>query len=229
MKIINEQSPCEQLKAIEAYPEFIYQDIDLTGLASFIIYWLQERHIQTTFENIVVALYKMFPTKFALEGYPDYPDAARVGRTLLQLGPKYRNWARGSVQKGFTLTESGLAKADRVRLVISSDKLSPHEILKRRQQALRTMDLSKELAPLEQSPLLQKWKEGKLNEGSTMDLLDMIGGYAYSPLRVIQDRIKRLQEVASQVGRNDLVEFMKSVMEILNRRMGNIAKGGNHA
>jgi hypothetical protein len=224
-----EQLTRDRLQTIAAYKEKQYQRIDLTGLASFVIKWLQDQHIPTTFENIVVALFRMFPLKFALEGYPDYPDAARVGRSLLQLGPKYRNWARGSVQKGFVLTDSGLTKVARVRQILMTSELPNQETFHKRKPLPRTMDLSKELAPLESSPLFQMWKEGKLAEGNTMEFLIMLGAYSYTPIRAIRDRVKLLKETASQAGRDDLAVFLKDVQKIIVQRLGNGVKGGSHA
>lgn len=197
------------LSDLVAYDSSLYESIDLTGLVAFALNTLLQRNIPTTFENIVVVAYRLFPTRFSLEGYPEYPDAARVGRTLLQLTPKYRNWARGSVQKGFVLTESGLSKVESVRLVLEGQKT----VVKERSQPNlpRTMDLSRELALLEQSPLFQKWKDGKLAEGTTLEFLDLTGAYAYTPARVLRERIGSLENAARQMDRVDLVEFLQSV------------------
>jgi hypothetical protein len=40
-------------------------------------------------------------------GWPEYPDAFRTNRSLLQGQPKYRNWLTGSASKGFSLNERG--------------------------------------------------------------------------------------------------------------------------
>ena len=197
------------LSDLVAYESSLYESIDLTGLVAFTLNALIQRNTPTTFENIVVLAYRLFPTRFSLEGYPEYPDAARVGRTLLQLTPKYRNWARGSVQKGFVLTESGISKVESVRLALEGKK----PIVKERSQSNlpRTMDLSKELESLEQSPLFQKWKEGKLTDGTTLELLDLTGAYAYTPPRVLRDRMGSLENAARQMDRADLIEFLQSV------------------
>lgn len=164
-----------QVEKFAPFPEDAYQGMDLTGLATFAINRLQELQIPITFENLVVALFKLFPEKFSLEGFEQYPDAARVGRTLLQLGPKYRNWARGSVQKGFVLTESGLTKSAKVGSILVSGL--PHTRAQAAQRPVtpRTMDLNKELKALEESVLFQKWKTGKLAEGEPRELFDLLG------------------------------------------------------
>jgi len=199
------------LNDISPFPESSYAAIDLTGLAAFTLFWLQDRHIPATFENIVVASFKMFPLKFSLEGFPDYPDAARVGRTLLQLGPKYRNWARGSVQKGFVLTESGLQKVRKVEHELGAPRHGQEPQLAKRAPSPRTMDLGKELRPIEESPLFENWRAGEMNEGATLDLLNMLGAYAYTPPRALRDRVTVLENAAAQLDRPDLVEFLRAV------------------
>lgn len=200
-----------QVLDFESYPEVSYASIDLTGLAAFAIRRLQELQIPITFENLVVTLFKLFPTKFSLEGFDEFPDAARIGRTLLQLGPKYRNWARGSVQKGFVLTESGIAKAAKVGTILMSGA-SPTEVqLNRQQSRPRTMDLTKEMKVIEDSSLFQKWKAGQLSEGQSIEFFDLLGAYAYTPVRALRDRAQLLENAARELGREDVLEFLRSV------------------
>src|SRR5260370_34050138 len=205
----NEDS-ARPLSQITPFASLAYQSFDLNRLVSFTIHWLQEQRIVTTFENIVVAAYRMFPEKFALEGYPEYPDAARANRALLQLGPKYRNWARGSVRKGFVLTASGLIEVDRVKDALLS--ANPPEQLKPEQRtAARTLNLYEELLGIERSALYAKWSKGALSEGTTLDLLEMLSAYAYTPSRALRDRLAVLENTAKQLGRKDLLEFLESV------------------
>ncbi len=200
-----------ELGNITPYSETIYENIDLTGLATFVLRWLQERNIPSTFENIVVATFRMFPDKFSLHGFPEYPDAARIGRTLMQLGPKYRNWARGSVQKGFVLTESGLTKVKNVQQALHTENPLARSGPQRKQSVPRTMDLSRELKPLEESVLFKKWKEEKLEEGTALELLNMLGAYAYTPPRALRDRVLFLENAADQVGQSELAKFLRAV------------------
>jgi hypothetical protein len=195
-----------------SFPETAYQDIDLAGLAAFAIRRLQELQIPTGFENVVVTLFKLFPAKFSLEGFAEYPDAARVGRTLLQLGPKYRNWARGSVQKGYVLTEGGLAKAAKVSATLVSGR-SPDAHQPKRPSAPRTMDLTKEVQALETSALYQKWKDGNLVSAESREFFDLLGAFAYTPSRALRDRAQFLENAAREVGREDLVRFLHSVRQ----------------
>jgi hypothetical protein len=207
---MTERKAHAQLEQLPQYPESAYTAIDLNRLASFTVHCLQQQRIPTTFENIVVAAFRMFPAKFALEGYLEYPDAARVNRALLQLRPKYRNWARGNVQKGFVLTESGLAEVNRVNQLLSSPTPSG-TVEKRRRLKPRTMDLSRDLGSIMDSSLFAKWRDNRLNEGTVLELIDMLQAFVYTPPHALKQRVDGLENAALQVGREDLANFLKDV------------------
>jgi hypothetical protein len=219
--MVTDSSPQKLLDRIEAYEEARYENIALAALVSFAIHWLEVQHIPTTFENIVVAAFKMFPAKFRLEGFHHYPDAACINRALVQVRPKYRNWARGTVKKGFLLTESGLKKVSEVGEILVTGASPGHKPVRtQRVPQQKTMDLSRDLQSVEQSTLFNKWRQQKLNEGSFLELLDMLGAYAYTPGRVLSQRLKFLEHAASEVGRNELVEFLRNVRNAFNRELG---------
>ena len=43
------------------------------------------------------------------------------------------------------------------------------------------MDLTRDLGTLVDSALFSKWKENKLTEATTLELLDMLQAFAYTP------------------------------------------------
>jgi hypothetical protein len=202
-----------QVESFEPYVESTYVDVDLTGLAAFAIKRLHELKIPTTFENVVVALYRLFPGKFSLAGFDNYPDAARVGRSLLQLGPKYRNWARGSVQKGFVLTDSGAAKAAQVARALATGQAPVPSQGRARAARPRTMDLAKEMDGIEQSSLFRKWREGRLSVAEPMEFFDLLGAYAYTPTAALKGRVRLLENAAKDLGREDILEFLRLAQE----------------
>lgn len=205
------QSKPHAVDDLKPYPQDLYQDLALAALAAFAISRLRDLHIPNTFENLVVALFRLFPAKFSLVGFQEYPDAASVGRTLLQLGPKYRNWARGSVQKGFVLTEAGAGKAREIANILSGAKPADPRRQKQRGARPRTMDLSKDLAAIEDSSLFRRWKSGSINEASSLELFDLLGAYAYTPARVLKGRITMLETIASDLARPELLKFLSAI------------------
>lgn len=201
------------IDALQPYAEDSYGELDLNRLAAYTIKRLQDEQIPATFENIVVAAYKMFPRKFSLVGFPDYPDAARVNRALLQLRPKYRNWARGNVRKGFVLTESGISEVNRVEEALSLGSRHPPSSMRavKRRAPPRTRDLTEDIELVERSGLFTKWRQGQLGSATELEFFDLVGAYAYSPAKAIRQRLKTLRNTAIQLNRRDIVGFLDAI------------------
>lgn len=68
-----------------------YVEIDHDRLLAYVVTRMNALSLRVTFENVTAAAFALFPKVFCLSGYPQYPDAARVNRTLLHGGPKYKN------------------------------------------------------------------------------------------------------------------------------------------
>ncbi|MGH2637923.1 MAG: hypothetical protein ACRDF4_01335 [Rhabdochlamydiaceae bacterium] len=212
------QNEPELLRNLKPYESVLYEGIDLTGLTVFVLHLLQSGHIPTTFENVTVALFRLFPKKFELIGFPQYPDATRVNRSLLQLRPKYRNWAIGKVVTGFSLTESGLRKVQEVKLALTGDRASHKQVTgsqvasaTREDLGKRTVNLMKEIQNIENSTIFEKWKSYKLTEATTLELLTMLEAYSYTSPRAIRNRVSFLSEIAFQFSRDDIIDFLKDI------------------
>src|SRR3989338_9571832 len=82
-----------------------YEDIDLDRLAIYAISQLEKIGAELSFENAVMASFKLFPQKFSLLGFPDYPDANRVMKCLWRFTSKAKQWLGGKMRQGFFITE----------------------------------------------------------------------------------------------------------------------------
>ena len=88
-------------------------------LVAFAIGYLRDQKIQTSFNNVCIATFKLFPEKFYFsEEYPEYPHIEMLNRTLLHLRPKERNYATGSARTDYILTELGEEIVRQVKLDI---------------------------------------------------------------------------------------------------------------
>src|SRR3990172_3244118 len=84
-----------------------YQSIDLDKLVMYAISKLDEIDAELSVENIIVATYKIFPKKFSLIGYPEFPDNSRIEKALWRSKGKRRGWLEGKTSHAFALTEKG--------------------------------------------------------------------------------------------------------------------------
>lgn len=77
-------------------------------LIAFTISYLTKNKVQTSFNNLCVAAYKLFPDKFKLsEEFPEYPHLEMLNRTLLHILPKQLDYATGSARIDYRLTQLG--------------------------------------------------------------------------------------------------------------------------
>ena len=107
-KKIREKS---ELLKIRPFQKSKYDQFPLTSMIAYCIFWLQEWNIPTSLENIAVASHRLFPVKFAMVGWSEFPDITRTNRTVLQMRPKYRNLASSSASQGVFLNQNGIAEA----------------------------------------------------------------------------------------------------------------------
>lgn len=84
-----------------------YRRINNDRLVVYGVFLLEKNAIEPTFDNVVVTVFKVFPDRFSLIGFPQYPDAKRVHDCLWHCTYKTKNWLNGNAKSGFRLTEKG--------------------------------------------------------------------------------------------------------------------------
>lgn len=194
------------LNNIEPFDVEIYGNLDLNRLTVYAISFLQEQKIPITFETLVVTVFRMFPKKFSLVGFEDYPDATRVNRALLQLRPKYRNWAMGDVTLGYSLTEMGKAEAKKTRILLEKPHLQKRL---KRSEAQRTLPIDAEIRKIGESKLYRLHEHGKDDELSERDVWNLLGAFPYTPRKALRDYMRRLKGHAEYNKRPDIVKFLR--------------------
>ena len=104
-------------------PEQYTSGITNAKLAAVALLKLEEHEIERTFENVVMALQKLFPGKFSLITYPEIPDTIRVDNTLrLDAGKNHAEYLTGNRPKGYRLTATGRVAAEDAIQQLESSK-----------------------------------------------------------------------------------------------------------
>ena len=197
----------------EKFQEFkleSYSGLDNNRLAAYAVFSLEENGITASQENLIITLFLMFPSKFSLVGFPEHPDAERVNRSLLQLGPKYRGWATGDRHIGYTLTDKG-------RLVVAQTKklmIEPEPTKRRRGSPKeRTRDPNSEVKEIELTKLWQQFNSGTLGEPDEFAIWELLRAFPSSSKKSLRNRIRNMQVAAKLVGREDVLKFIGMVEE----------------
>lgn len=216
-----------RLSTIESYPVDSYDGIDLNRLALFAIGWLRDERIPPTFENLVVVVFRMFPAKFALHGF-DFPDANRVNRTLLQLGPKYRNWARGSYRTGYALTPLGeVTLKEARRLIESPGEMQP--LRRRVRPGGYTWDPTADVVELRDTDAFRRFAAAGPQALNNEDVWNALHAFSYTPVDAVRNRLITLRDFASQASDPEAVAFVDALRERFETMSGHSRRGGSRA
>src|SRR5437879_5397048 len=74
--------PAAFWSSMRNYPFETYRGIPLGELAAYAIGILSENRVDCSYENLTVVLFKLFPEKFSLVGFREFPDGDRVSNTI---------------------------------------------------------------------------------------------------------------------------------------------------
>jgi hypothetical protein len=205
---VNEVDRLNKFKQIcKQFPPETYQSIDNNRLALYAIKTLQNNRIPVTQEAVAVALFLFFPKKFSLIGFTEFPDVERVHRTLLQLGPKWRNWAKGDTHHGFSLNQDGEAEFKRAEEALRNP--SESSIMPRRRKVKsRTRDPNKEIKEIEGTSFFREYLTGKREGFGEFAIWELLKSYPYAPKEALRDRLETLIECAKLANRSDILEFL---------------------
>jgi hypothetical protein len=105
---------------LPSFPRDIYRRIALNDLVVYAVYFLSSRESEIIFEDVVAIAFRLFPERFHLRGYVDWPDSTVVNKRWLDCRAK--GLLQGSTAAGFSLTPKGLELAERTGAILSGEK-----------------------------------------------------------------------------------------------------------
>ena len=197
-----------------------YEKISYDDLITFVVFQLTSKNRgshQTTFEDIVAEAFRLFPKRFSLRKYPQWPDAAVVNKSWLRCRTD-KKLITGSVKDGFKLTSSGLKVADSV-----SDRLSqPHDPNSGNglRAELRTQ-AGRLLRSLENSRQFRDYVNTESVEALTdYDLTEMLIALPDSSPSRLRTNLAHFKDAAQLYERTDVLGFLNEVESRFAKRLG---------
>lgn len=193
--------------ALERFSPAVYERIGYDELTTFAIYSLIRNGKETTFENIVAEAFTLFPRRFSLRGYPDWPDASVVNKSWLRCRTD-KHYIEGSVKEGFRLTPKGLKTAEQIEEHLLGKKTENSKEIK---AELRTR-AGKLLSALEKSDAYTAYKQtGSLEGLKDHELTDMLLCMPDSDAKVIKHNIELFKQAAELYQRQDILHLLSKV------------------
>ncbi|MHA1961644.1 MAG: hypothetical protein ACW99U_15585 [Candidatus Thorarchaeota archaeon] len=182
------------------------------SIDQFLIYcaWkiLQEGD-DCTFERLTVECFARFPEKFSLQGYPEYPDSARVNKSWLRCRTD-RGWLLGNVKTSFNLSPSGEAVAVSVERSLG---LGDVKEARRPASRVRTRDDAL-LRFVRNRPLYGSYLESPKDFAPTdNDIRVLTSSTLDTPRRVVKQNLMQLVDVAKKASEKDLEGFLLACLK----------------
>lgn len=155
-------------------------------------------------------------------GFPEFPDALRTNRSLLQLGAKYRNFLTGAAKDGYYLNSYGYEEAESLKKILGLPQIGekPIKIKDReklpkaeRGQIERTIHPEDVMNRVRNSTLYRLYVENKFEDAPIVHLLSVLQLYDNAPSIEKKKRIKEIEVLATQIGDKEVLKFLDSVKQ----------------
>jgi len=187
-----------------------YLSLDKDRLALFAVGFLESKKIEPTFDKVAAATFRLFPRKFSLIGFPEYPDGRTIYYCVYNHCTLTKKWLFGNVQSGFKITERGKYFLDETKKMLEG-KIKPtkiHETVPRRKEATF-------IAMLRKTDAYKKYMSGKKEEITKFEILEALKAPPNSK-DLTRFHLERYFEYANRIGDfavTEFLEFAKRKME----------------
>lgn len=206
---MDDKKKVETLKSIE-YDKYL--NVDLDHLIMFTIGKLNEMNVDLSYENSVVAAFKLFPKKFSLSGYDQYPDSNRI-RNCLNRCTMNRKWLGGKALHGFVIIEKSII------IIQEAEKRIFGKTIKKKTTTSKTRRKELIISEIEKSTAYSKYNKIGINSINEADFCFLLQGTLDTSHDILFDNLKILKLYSKELNRikiyNFLVELEKMFINFL--------------
>lgn len=197
----------DKIEELEALEETKYENIDLDHLMMYVMGQLERIGANLSYENAVVAAFKIFPKKFSLPGFQEYPDSNRVEQCLWRCAGKTRQWLGGKSRQGFIIT-------DRSRLIIKeAGELLSGTSHKKTKATSKTRRKETILAEVVSSTAYTKYVRGEGSSITKGEFCFLLQGTLDSSKETLRENFNSLKIFAEELAHKDILKFLNWLEE----------------
>jgi hypothetical protein len=205
------KNPLQDIQSVEPQR---YDGIDLDHLLLVSVDEIQNRGMPVTFENIVAASFMLFPKKFSLIGYPQWPDGKRVHDAIFHCTYKTKQWLAGKKKHGYSFTAKGLEELEKTRAWIDNTAQISKQAPSKTRRAEKLADHIKSAAAY------TKYSSDDESSISKSDICALLQVTLDTPMEILQSNHNTLRASMEELGRIDLVTFLDWMAPRIPRLMG---------
>ncbi|AFS80043.1 hypothetical protein NKOR_00625 [Candidatus Nitrosopumilus koreensis AR1] len=194
-------------------PEQYSSNITLDKLVTVGLLKLDEAKIEKSFDNVVVILHKLFPEKFSLITYPQYPDSIRVDNTLRLDAKKHSKYLTGNRVQGYELTSLGKITAEDTLVQLSS---SNSRIVNKISGTQRNR-ATRAIGGVSNSDAFKKYSTKQFKEINRFDVCSFLHGTLETDNEKLLANLKVLKRFAKDIGTlKEFEDISKQTLEFFD-------------
>ncbi|NPV82460.1 MAG: hypothetical protein HPY46_02590 [Candidatus Aminicenantes bacterium] len=193
-----------------------YEKLGLDQLLIYCVKKIIERGEVCTFETLVYECFSLFPEKFSLAHYPEWPDSARVEKSWRRCRSD-KGWLSGRAKEGLRITEAGAEIALATEKILFKKTVINKPIKK-------TMNRTREKAIISYIYDTKEFRKYLLSERydiSDRELRSFLGGTLETPKRILIHNYFRYYQAARRLGEQKVLSFLR-LCKIRLKKMGGI-------
>jgi hypothetical protein len=185
-----------------SFDESIYTSISLTKLVIFAIGRIDENGEECAYERVVKECFTLFPKRFGLQRYREWPDGARIKIEILRC--RDNGWVTGNEKNGFQITSLGKRVAEEILKELQ-------ERPTRKLRPTQTRDRGDTIISyLKKSEPYKRYQENKETFAiSEEEFRRLLVSTFETPHRVLKQNLNFCSDVCEQYGERQMVEFLK--------------------
>jgi hypothetical protein len=200
----------------------LYMRLSQDDLVTVSLYFVLESGDTPTFEKLVAECFERFPQRFALLGYPQWPNAAVINKSWLRCRTD-KKLITGNVAGGFNLTPSGKHLVEKTLVRLNAKPISSMSLKKGDKQTMEGRVVER----IEKSPAYEKFQETKsLDDTTEYEASDLFYATMESTPEILLKNYEIMLQHLQNYNREDLIEFVKKIREKFNDRFGGVKPRG---
>jgi len=193
-----------KLSETSAFDEDLYCNLDIDRLVVYVLFYLEENSIQLTLENIIVGAFRLFPGKFSLFGFPEYPDSARVEKSLWRSRGKERQWIGGKTRQGYSLNRRSYMIAEHVM----KDLKIKNGIKRSSRGNKHLRRWEKIIMEIEKSSAYKKYIDDRTDLITESEFCYVLQGTLDSPKEILNENLLTLKTMAKDLDNQEIERFL---------------------
>lgn len=183
----------------------VYSKIILNDLVVYSIYYLHKQGSEIASEDVISACFVLFPKRFSLHKYPQWPDSAVVSRRWSDC--KSKGYLLGSAVEGFKLTAKGIKHAEKLEKSLGRVKAQPVRAARRTANSELKSRAGKYVRSIERSEAYTRYK--KRLEINEFDFRSLLFCTMESPPATLSRNLEQFKDYVNIHERKDLLTFLE--------------------